>query len=171
MSNLIYPTNVHGLSAQVVKTAEFRNVPQEAPNGYITTVCNAANPIWHFHLEYNYLYDSFQSNFNSKPYAPYSDIQYFIGWFMSMRGTFDDFLFTDPTDFSAGGIRGGFWQRSHNYSLYDVVIDSANHAQMVTTAGTSASSGPPAFNHSGSTTTDNTVVWTDKGLYPTGYPD
>src|SRR6185312_5149809 len=117
MSNSIFPTNIRGLSIQTVKTPEFRNIPQEAPNGYTTRVANAANPIWHFHLEYNYIYDGYLSPNNMQSYAPYTDIQYFMGWFMAMRGTFDDFLFTDPTDFSAGGIRGGLWQADNAYPL------------------------------------------------------
>ena len=57
------------------------------------------------------------------------------------------------------------WQASHAYALNATILDPAGHVQKVTTAGTSDSSAP-TWNDAGSTTTDNTVTWTDQGYNP-----
>jgi hypothetical protein len=57
------------------------------------------------------------------------------------------------------------WRPSFSYGLNAVIVDPAGHVQQVTTGGTSGP-GPnaPSFNDAGSTTTDNQVTWTDRGL-------
>ena len=56
------------------------------------------------------------------------------------------------------------WQASHSYALNAEILDPAGHVQKATTGGTSGTD-EPTFNDSGSTTTDNTVTWTDQGYY------
>jgi len=85
---------------------------------------------------------------------------------------------SSTTDYSVGGpglalpgysflglyLQWKAWQTSHNYSvLGTLLIDPAGHLQKITTAGISGSS-EPAFNDSGSTTTDGAAVWTDQGV-------
>lgn len=57
----------------------------------------------------------------------------------------------------------GSWAGSYAWKRGQAIIDSGGHLQVVTTAGTSGGS-TPTFNHAGSTTTDGSVVWTDKGI-------
>lgn len=57
------------------------------------------------------------------------------------------------------------WIASHSYAVNAEIIDPAGHIQKVTTAGTSGTT-IPTFNDAGSTTTDNTVTWTDQGYNP-----
>lgn len=59
----------------------------------------------------------------------------------------------------------GAWAASTSYALNAEILDPNGHIQKVTTAGTSGAS-IPTFNDSGSTTTDNTVTWTDQGYNP-----
>ena len=59
----------------------------------------------------------------------------------------------------------GTWSSTHGYSLGNQVLDPAGHVQQVTTAGTSGST-QPAWNDSGSTTSDGSVVWQDEGYAP-----
>lgn len=173
MSNLIYPTQIHGLSPQVVKTAEFSNINQKSPNGFSLRMPQYSNPIWHFHLEYNYIYDQQNSPQNTRLYNPYSDIQYFIGFFTAMRGGFDDFLFMDESDYSAAGIQGGVWQAGRQFNQGSVIIDQFGHAQLVTTGGTTGAYGygAPPFSQSGGSITDGSVVWQDQGYFPEGWPN
>ena len=56
-----------------------------------------------------------------------------------------------------------FWHPSFAFPAGAVIVDPAGHVQQVTTAGTSGTT-QPIFNDAGSTTTDNTVVWTDEGI-------
>src|SRR5438132_2402170 len=56
------------------------------------------------------------------------------------------------------------WQASHAYALGAVIVDAANHAQKVTTPGTSGST-IPIFNDAGGTTADgSTLIWADTGV-------
>lgn len=55
------------------------------------------------------------------------------------------------------------WLPGTVYALNFQIIDPFGHIQTVSTGGTSGAQ-RPTFNNSGSTTTDNTVVWQDSGL-------
>ena len=87
-----------------------------------------------------------------------------------------DFLFLSvEAGGQANGCAGGAcvmnfiatqWQATHAFSLGQEVLDNLApyHIQRVTTAGISGATEPGAsWNHSGSTTTDGTVHWTDEG--------
>ena len=62
----------------------------------------------------------------------------------------------------SGKFQPPAWVASKAYALSDVVKDSSGHSQVCITAGTSGPSGP-SWNDSGGTTTDNTVIWADRG--------
>ena len=68
---------------------------------------------------------------------------------------------------NAVGLPGTTWAASYAFPLNFELVDSAGHVQKVTNIGSSphksASSGPPSFNHSGSTVTDGNLTWTDQG--------
>jgi hypothetical protein len=59
------------------------------------------------------------------------------------------------------------WAATSPYTAGQIIIDSANHIQRVTTGGTSGGS-TPSFNHAGSTTVDGSVIWTDAGVNGAG---
>lgn len=65
---------------------------------------------------------------------------------------------TAPTINKGVGTSG--WQTNTFYANNEVVVDSNGNLQQVTTAGTSGSTAPAWATTDGSTTTDNTVVWT-----------
>lgn len=54
------------------------------------------------------------------------------------------------------------WQPSTSYAKNSLIMDSANHIQIVTTAGESGAT-IPAWNNSGGVTFDGTVEWQDTG--------
>jgi len=69
---------------------------------------------------------------------------------------------TDGLQWTDEGVPGT-WTANTPYSLNTVILDGASHVQQVITAGTSDPTTSPSFNDSGSTTTDGTVVWQDRG--------
>jgi len=172
MSNAIYPSLVKGLTFTTLKTPEFSTLVQGSPNGYELRVAQSNNPIWHFSLTYDYLYDTYSSAQNTMPYTPYTDLSTLMGFFMARQGKFDDFLFTDPTDHSVGpALQTTAWTRLTRQGLNTGILDSGNHWQKCTTAGTTGGS-IPTFNHAGGTTADGSVVWTDMGAgYSGGFPN
>lgn len=95
MSNLVYPDQVRGLTYNVVKTPEFFTLVQDAPNQYTTRIVQSQNPIWHWELIYNYLYDM---DNNLLAGESYSDLKILMGFYLARQGQFDDFLFWDPKD-------------------------------------------------------------------------
>ena len=108
MSNLIYPAQIKGLTYTVVKTPEFATLVQTSANGDELRLAQQQNPIWHFTLVYDYLYDNYRSPNNTQAYAPYTDLQTLMGFFLARQGQNDDFLFTDPTDCAVGpALRSG----------------------------------------------------------------
>jgi hypothetical protein len=102
MSNAIYPSLIHGFTYTFLKTPEFATIVQKSPNGYETRIAQMQNPLWHFTLVYDYLYDHFPSQNNTMPYTPYTDLATLMGFFLARQGQNDSFLFTDPTDSSVG---------------------------------------------------------------------
>lgn len=170
MSNTIYPAKIKGLTYTVMKTMEWSSIVQKAPNGDSLRIAQFQNPLWHFTLIYDYLYDTYYSPNNTMPYGPYTDLQALMGFFAARQGQFDDFLFLDPVDYSASGMRSGVWAALTAYPLHAVVIDRNGHAQLATTAGTTGAT-YPVFSTSGGAVTDGSVTWVDQGYWPTGFPN
>ncbi len=170
MSNAIYPSNVKGLAWTVLRSPEFNTIVQESAAKYQVRIAQTKNPIWHFTLLYEWLYSNFLSPNNTVPYQPASDLDTLLGFFLARQGKFDDFLFFDPQDNSASGVRSGTWQPLRIFPLNSVIVDKNLHAQLVTTAGTSAAAFPN-FSMTGGSTTDGTITWLDQGLFPLGWPN
>lgn len=103
MSNAVFPSQIHGLTYTFLKTPEFSSLVQKSSNGATTRIGQQKNPIWHWELLFDYLYDTYNSPNNTKPYAPYTDLQTLMGFFTGRQGRYDDFLFLDPNDCWAGG--------------------------------------------------------------------
>jgi hypothetical protein len=166
MSNQVYPANVRGLTFTVVKRPEFSTLIQQSPNKYELRLPQTQNPIWHWSLVYDYLKD-----YDIQGGLSYTDLQRLMGFFAARQGRFDDFLFEDPDDHSVGpAILTTAWEARKSYYVGDSILDSNGHWQKVTTAGPSGLT-EPTWNSSGGTTNDGTVVWTDQGSYPGGFPN
>jgi hypothetical protein len=101
MSNNIYPT-IKGLTYTVVKTPQWANISQRLDNGNEISIPQRKNPIWHWQLKYDYVYDNFKGPNNTMPFAPYTDMQTLLGFFLACRADADDFLFLDPAGNSFG---------------------------------------------------------------------
>ncbi len=167
MSNAIFPSAVRGLGFSVLKSMEDSVILQSAPNFVSTRILQNYNPLWHWELLYDFLIDN-----PKKPTATltYTDLQTMMGFFQARGSNFDDFLFSDPDDNSVGpGMITATWQRFYPYFLGAIIIDgvgAGSHAQKVTLAPAGAKSGlsAPSWNHSGGTTVDGGLTWTDQGV-------
>src|SRR5437763_7742058 len=98
MATPVYPSLVKGLTYTVLKVPEFRTLKQEASNGYTLRMPQIKNPLWHFSLIYDYLYDTYLSPNNTQAYGPTTDLQTLMGFFIQMRGQGGDFLFQNSLD-------------------------------------------------------------------------
>lgn len=89
MSNAVYP-DLPGIDVRVRKFPMFKTMLQETVSGRETAASFMAYPLWKFSLSYNVL--------RSDP--AFADLQTLLDFFLSRRGRYDDFLFTDPDDSS-----------------------------------------------------------------------
>lgn len=174
MSLPVWPSLVKGLTFTVTKAAEFNTIPQRSPNLYNIRISQSQNPIWHWTMMYDYLYDYFASPNNTYPYAPYSDYKTLQGFFLQQLGSFGAFLFSDPDDnFVGPGISTVPWSARTQYWIGASILDPANHWQQVVNI-TSGFSGAtiPTFNDTGGTVVDSGVTWQDMGSgFSAGVPN
>src|SRR5579872_3917318 len=107
MSLLVYPSAVRGLTFTTVKAPGFNTLIQAAPNRVETRLAQTRNPTWKWQLIYDYLKDNPK---DTVPSLAYTDLQTMIGFFESMQGSYDDFLYSDPDDnFVGPGIITAGW--------------------------------------------------------------
>lgn len=85
-SGLTFPV-LPGLAWSVLKTPQWSTRIQTSVNGKELTAANWSKPKWKFQLTYEFLRaDSL------------AELQSLVGFFMLMKGAFDDFFYVDPTD-------------------------------------------------------------------------
>jgi hypothetical protein len=99
MSNAVFPAAIRGLTYATRKAMEFATIIQTAPNFATTRIQQTRNPIWHFTLLYEYLFDD---PTNLAGGLTQTDLRTMMGFIMARGGQFDDFLFTDPDDNFSG---------------------------------------------------------------------
>lgn len=91
MSNAIFPT-LPGLAWAVTKTPEFHTETFTSANLTEQRLSLTPYPVYNITLTYEFL----RSDSNQ-------ELQTLIGFFMQRQGSFDNFLYTDPNDNTAGG--------------------------------------------------------------------
>jgi uncharacterized protein (TIGR02217 family) len=90
MSNAIFPT-FPGLAWSTFKTPEWSTAAQRAVSGKEVRMAQRSRPVWQFSLSYEVLRGASQ----------YAELQKLMGFFNARQGSFDSFLYSDPTDNSA----------------------------------------------------------------------
>lgn len=95
MSNKIFPAAVRGLTYAVSKTPEFSTEIQRAINAAEVRIANWQNPIWHWELIYDYLWDDAG---NIAPGLTQTDLRAMMGFYLARQAMFDSFLYSDPND-------------------------------------------------------------------------
>ncbi len=86
MGNSVFPV-LPGLAWSVQKTPTWSTQVQRSVNGRSLRAARFANPIWHFHLTYEFLRAGVQA-----------ELQSLMGFFNLRQGSFDSFLYSDPYD-------------------------------------------------------------------------
>jgi hypothetical protein len=94
VSNAVYPSQIRGLTQQVVKTPEDAVILQPSPSGVETRILQTQNPLWHWQLTYDVIFN----DLSNAVYLPVSELQYLMGFFCARGSQFDSFLFDDPED-------------------------------------------------------------------------
>lgn len=96
MSNSVFPT-LTGLAMEVTRSPLWNTMKQETPSGREYRGIFQIYPRYRYTLIFNYLRDT--------TLAP--DYRTLLGFFNSMKGGWDTFLFTDPDDSSVAGMQFG----------------------------------------------------------------
>lgn len=90
MSNVLF-TPPPFLAWSVFKIPQLNTIVQTATSGKTTRAQLWSNPVWTFKLTWDAIKD-----LNATP----ADIDLLMDFFLSRAGSFDTFLFTDPSDFT-----------------------------------------------------------------------
>jgi uncharacterized protein (TIGR02217 family) len=94
MSDAVFPT-LAGLAWGVIKQPQYKTTIQKAVSGRELRLAFMLYPMYTFKLQYNVLRDDRSTNNTS---APKDELKKLLKFFLARRGSFDSFLFTDPTD-------------------------------------------------------------------------
>jgi len=94
VSSSIFPV-LPGRGFSTVKTPRFRTKTQQASSGREFRLGYWSYPLWNFALVFNVLRDT--PNVEVRV-APFNELVLIEGLFLSMLGSFDNFLFDDVTD-------------------------------------------------------------------------
>lgn len=87
MSNAVFPT-LAGLAWNIVKAPQFSTITHRSASGRETRAALMQYPLWTFTLSYEVLRQN----------SLFSELKTLAGFFISRRGSFDSFLYSDPTD-------------------------------------------------------------------------
>jgi uncharacterized protein (TIGR02217 family) len=93
----IFPA-LPGLGWSVTKTPRFAGRSQNAISGRELRVLDQINPIWNWTLTYSLLRDKWDARAQTGPGIGYDELRTLAGFFLQQQGTFQSFLFDDPTD-------------------------------------------------------------------------
>lgn len=96
MSNAVFPV-LPGLSWNVVRQPEFRTQVQSAVSGREIRLAFMSSPMYTFKMAYEVLRQG----------GAFSELKTLGGFFLSRLGSYDSFLYSDPTDNSVTGASFG----------------------------------------------------------------
>jgi uncharacterized protein (TIGR02217 family) len=102
----IFPV-LPGLGWSVTKAPRFAGRIQHAVSGREVRVLDQPYPIWTWTLTYSLLRDKWDTRGAGGLGAGYDELRTIAGFFLAQQGTFQPFLFDDPTDnMTAGQLIG-----------------------------------------------------------------
>ena len=96
----IFPV-LPGLGWSVRKAPRFATRIQRAVSGRELRAVDQPNPIWTWTLTYSLLRDAHDVRAASGPGIGYDELRTLAGFFLQQQGSFQPFLFDDPTDDTA----------------------------------------------------------------------
>jgi uncharacterized protein (TIGR02217 family) len=131
MSNSVFPS-LPGMAWDMVRTPVWQTRRQQSVSGKVTTIADWQYPLRKYQLTYDFL--------RSNP--SYGELQQMVGFFNSLSGGFDTFLFSDPEDNSVtgqpigttDGVNGAF-QLVRSYGGFTEPVYNAAAVSAVTLNG------------------------------------
>lgn len=93
----IFPV-LPGLGWSVSKSPRFATRVQRAVSGRELRVLDQPNPIWTWTLTYTMLRDKNDTRGTTGPGVGYDELRTLMGFFLQQQGSFQPFLYDDPTD-------------------------------------------------------------------------
>lgn len=89
----VFPDKIYGRSYSMLKTPEFGTQIAASDGKAETAVSLIVNPIWHFQLVFDQLFNDL-----TNPAFSVSELEYLMGLYCSMGGRASTFLLDDPED-------------------------------------------------------------------------
>ena len=138
MSNVLFPT-LAGLGWSVLKAPKWSTKVQTATSGKELRTSLFSYPLYNITLILETMRDGFVP-----PGFTYSEIQTIIGFFNARQGSYDNFLYIDPTDYAAttqqfgtGNVTSGMLCTLSGTTMTITTIPSSGtvQANMVVTGG------------------------------------
>ena len=127
MSNAIFPT-LAGISWDISKAPQFSTIIHKAASGYEYRSALMVYPLYQFGLKYDVLRDNTANN----------ELKTLLGFFNSRKGSFDSFLFTDPSDYTVtaealgtGNGSNKIFQLVRNYGGFVEPVNTVNSAPLI----------------------------------------
>ena len=130
MSQAIFPDHLNGLAFTVVRQSEMRTLVQTSPSLVEARVQQAAQPIYHWTLIYEWLMNDIPVGANIKSYAPWSDYEELSSFWLARAGQFDSFLFRDTSQRQNGLV--AYYGPGINVSAATVAPDMPNNPPLST---------------------------------------
>lgn len=118
MPEAIFP-DLPTLAWSVIKTPSFSTRIQKSASGRELRIADQAAPIWEWTLTYEILRDRWDLRGGAGPGSGYDELRLLAGFFLARRGSFEAFLYKDPTDtYVAGNYIGTGDGVATQYQIY-----------------------------------------------------
>lgn len=131
MSNAVFPS-LPGLTWNVVKSPQWKTKPQQAVSGREVRVAFRSMPLYRFAMGYEVLREE----------AASAELQTLIGFFNARQGSYDSFLYIDPSDsavasqaFGTGNGSTAAFQLVRSYGGHSEPVMNLNGAPAISVAG------------------------------------
>src|SRR5579863_4568731 len=129
----IFPA-LPGLGWSVTKAPRFATRVQRAVSGRELRVLDQPYPIWTWTLIYTLLRDKWDTRGAGGLGVGYDELRTLAGFFLQQQGTFQPFLFDDPSDDAVTGQAIGSGDAST--SIFQLVRNMAGFAEPITAPNT-----------------------------------
>src|SRR5215472_10370373 len=94
----VFPTDLPGLTWSVMKAPKFTTRVQTSISGRELRVPDQVYPIWTWTLQYSFLRDQRDTRFGNALGTGYDELRELMGFYTRQQGSFNTFLYQDPTD-------------------------------------------------------------------------
>lgn len=171
MSTAVFPT-LPGLTWSVHKKPQFSTRISKQQAGREVRSADYPMPIWEFDLTYDFLPDPQDANQDLT-----TNLRQLMGFFLQRQGSYDTFLFQDPTDYIV--VSGLQWTGDaatlrfpvlRNLGGFEEIIGQVNTSALTTFSSTAVNTSTNTFNvpNHGLVTADSPVAIKSSATLPSG---